>query len=184
MKNTRVARRYAMALMAAATDEQTIDRTGADLDLIGQILRDSREFRMLVASPVISAEKKAEVFRALLGPHVTATTLAFVQLMTAKGRAALLHDVVEQFRVLRDEHLGIVSVDVKSAVEISPVQQQDLTSRMERYTQKKVRVRFSLDTQIKGGLVVRIGDTVLDASLRRQLELLRTRLSAGGPLTN
>lgn len=184
MTNHRVARRYAMGLMAAAEDEQTVERTSVDLDLIAQVLRDSREFRMLIASPVVSGQKKAEVFRSLLGPHVAPTTLAFVQLMAAKSREALLPDVVEQFRALRDERLGIVTVEVKSAVEITQTQQQDLASRLEQYTRKKVRVRFSLDKQIKGGLVVKIGDTVLDASLRRQLELLRSHLSAGGPLTN
>jgi F-type H+-transporting ATPase subunit delta len=184
MKNVRVARRYARGLMAAAVEEQTLERTGVDLELVGQVLRDSREFRMLVASPVVSSTKKLEVFQSLLGRHLAPTTLAFVRMMTEKNREGLLSDVVEQFRILRDERLGIVAVQVTSAVEVAQAQKDQLSALLQQYTGKKVWVRFAIDTQIKGGLVVRIADTVLDTSLRRQLELLRGRLAAGGPLTN
>jgi F-type H+-transporting ATPase subunit delta len=184
MKNVRVARRYAMGLMAAVVEEQSVERTGADLELIGRALRDSREFRVLVASPVVSTQKKAELFRSILGPHVAATTLAFVGLMTHKNREALLPDVVEQFRVLRNERMGIVVADVTSSVEMTQTQKDGISAHLHRYTGKKVSIRFSIDARIRGGLVVRIADTVLDASLRRQLELLRGRLATGGPLNN
>ncbi|MFN0159551.1 MAG: ATP synthase F1 subunit delta [Bacteroidota bacterium] len=184
MKNVRVARRYAMGFMASAEETKSVDRAAKDLELIGQILRDSREFRALIASPIVSPEKKRTVFRELLGPHIAKETLEFVFLMTHKNREALLADVVEQFAALRDELMGIVTADVKSAVEIAPPQEKDLIARLEQYTKKKVRVRFSLDKAMKGGLIVRIGDTVLDASLTRQLELLRKRLVEGSPLVN
>ncbi len=71
-----------------------------------------------------------------------------------------------------------------SAIEFTPSQRKDLADELERYTRKKVRVRIAVDKAIKGGLVVRIGDTVLDASVRRQLEILRERFLSGGPLTN
>ena len=80
--------------------------------------------------------------------------------------------------------MGIVSIDVTSAVEFTPSQEKDLNNELERYTKKKVRVRLTVDRAIKAGLVVRIGDTVLDASMRRQLELLKARFLEGGPSTN
>lgn len=184
MKNVRVARRYAMGLMAAAVEEHSVERTAADLELIGRALRDSREFRLLVASPVVSTQKKAEVFRSILGPHVAATTLAFVGLMTQKNREGLLPDVVEQFGLLRDERMGVVVADVTSAEELTQAQKDGIAARLHQYTGKTVSIRFAIDARIKGGLIARIGDTVLDASLRRQLELLRGRLATGGPLNN
>ncbi len=184
MKNVRVARRYAMGLMAAAIEERSVERTGTDLDLIGQVLHDSREFRMMVASPVVSAAKKTEVFRSLFGRHVAPTTMDFVRLLAEKNREALLPDVVEQFRILRDERMGIVGAEVTSAVEITPPEKEEILLRLQRYTGRNVWIRYAVDTRIRGGLVVRIADTVLDASLRRQLELLRGRLAAGGSLTN
>ncbi len=173
-----------MGLMAAAEENKSIDATAKDLDLIGQVLRDSREFKLLVDSPIVSPQKKTQVFKELFGPRIGQGTLNFVYLMTAKNREALLPDVVEQFNLLRDERLGIVTVEVRTAVEMTQPQEQDLAARLEQYTKKKVRIRFSLDKAIKGGLVVRIDDTVLDASLRRQLEMLRERLVSGSPLAN
>lgn len=184
MKNVRVARRYAKGLLSVAEEQKVVEQTVKDLDLIAQIHRDSREFRMLVASPVVSAQKKAQIFKDLLGPHISKPTMLFVSLMTAKNREALLPDVVEEFHALRDEMMGLVTVEVTSAVEFTPTQEVSLKSQLESYTQKKVRVKFSLDNAIKGGLVVKIGDTVLDASVRRQLELLRERLVLGSPLAN
>jgi F-type H+-transporting ATPase subunit delta len=179
MKNVRVARRYAKALMGLAEELNKVDDTLRDLDLIRGILRGSREFRLLVANPVVSVPKKLAIFEELLAGRVGSETLIFVNLLVSKHREALLLDVIEQFDVLRDEKFGIANVDVKSAIEFSPVQEKNLQGELERYTGKKVRVHFSLDEGIKGGLVVQVGDTVLDASIRHQLELLRARFVAG-----
>ena len=184
MRNVRVARRYAQALMIAAQEMNTVDTTAQDLQTIGSMLRGSRELRTLVASPVVSVKKKTGVFNALFSPYVKLMTLEFLNLLVAKNREALLADLIEQFNALHDEKLGIVTVEVKAAVELTPPQEKSLQSQLEQYTQKKVRVRFALDKQIKGGLVVKIGDTVLDASIRRQLERLKERFVAGDALSN
>jgi F-type H+-transporting ATPase subunit delta len=88
-----------------------------------------------------------------------------------------------QYHALRDERYGIVNVDVAGAIEITPQQQQRLAEQLERYTRKKVRLRFSIDKALQGGLRVKIGDTVLDATIKHQLELLREKL-AHGQLSN
>ena len=106
----------------------------------------------------------------------------FIDLVIAKQREQHLPEIVEQFGILRDGKMGIVSIDVTSAVEFTPSQHTDLASELERYTKKKVRIRVTVDRAIRAGLVVRIGDTVLDASMRRQLELLKARFLEGGPI--
>ena len=110
--------------------------------------------------------------------------MKFIDLVVAKQREKHLPEIIEQFSLLRDEKMGIVSIDVTSAVEFTPSQEKDLGRELERYTKKKVRVRITVDRAIRAGLVVRIGDTVLDASMRRQLELLKARFLEGGPSTN
>lgn len=184
MRNLRVARRYAVALMSAAESAHALDRVAADGDAIAGTLRGSRELRLLLASPIVSPVKKRAVLHELFGKSAGPLMLAFLDLMTAKSREAHLADIIEQFGVLRDEKLGIVSVDVTSAAALRPADAAGLTQALERYTRKKVRVRVTLDKALKGGLVVRIGDTVLDASIRRQLEILRERFRSGGPLSN
>jgi len=75
MKNVRVARRYAMALMTAATEQKNIDGTAGDLDMLGNLLRGSREFRLLIASPIVSPAKKKAVFKELLEKRIGGETL-------------------------------------------------------------------------------------------------------------
>ena len=184
MKNVRVARRYAGALMEAAEAANAVEATAADLETIAAVLRGSRELRLLTVSPVVRPAKKAEVFRAVFASRVGRGTMDFVDLVIAKQREAHLAEIAEQFGLLRDEKMGIVNVDVTSALEITPAQQKDIGTTMERATKKKVRIRLIVDRAIRAGLVVRIGDTVLDASVRRQLELLKARFLEGGPSTN
>jgi F-type H+-transporting ATPase subunit delta len=184
MKNLRVARRYAGALMDIAEAGKNIDGTAGDLETIASALRESRELRLLTRSPVVSPAGKAGVFRAIFAGRIGDATMKFIDLVVAKQREQHLPEIIEQFFLLRDEKMGIVNVNVTSAVEFTPSQEKDLNNELERYTKKKVRVRITVDRAIKAGLVVRIGDTVLDASMRRQLELLKARFLEGGPSTN
>ena len=182
MRNTRVARRYALALMSAAEDTGTLETTTADLVLLDGITRSSREFRLFLTSPVVSVNRKTAVARELLAARTGVVTLTFVELLIRKQREPLLPDIIEQYAVLRDQRLGIVNVDITSATELTAQQQHTLRTELERFTQKTVRLRLAVDGTIKGGLVVRIGDTVYDASLTRQLERLRECFVRGASL--
>ena len=184
MKNTRVSLRYAGALMTAAEEGKTIDGIGKDLDTLARVLNASPDLRRMLASPVVPPDKKIAVFRELFRGNLGNGTMEFLEFLVTKNREAHLAGIIEEFRALRDEKLGIVSVDVTSAVEFTPSQEKDLQNELERYTRKKVRVRIAVDAAIKGGLVVRVGDTVLDASIRRQLEILRERFITDRPLSN
>ena len=179
MKNIRVARRYASALLIAAKGEEAVDVVARDLDRVGGVIETSREFQLLLASPVVSPEKKVAVVEELFGRRVGKETMAFIGLLVQKGREELLSDVVEQFRALLDEMRGIVAVEVTSALELSREQERGLRKQLEQYTGKQVRIHPRLDTSIRGGVVMRIGDTVIDGSITHQLVLLRERMAEG-----
>jgi F-type H+-transporting ATPase subunit delta len=108
----------------------------------------------------------------------------YLSAIIEKRRESVLAEMLEQYFLLRDEQLGIVSVDVRTAVKFSAEQEKSLIRQLESYTQKKVRVSFSLDKILKGGFVAKVGDTTLDGSIRRQLELLRSRLKDGSVSKN
>ena len=182
MKNTRVARRYAQALMMSADSVKAVDAYANDLEIIKKTLAGSRELRLFISRPIVSDEKKMKILRELFASTVSKATISFVELLVEKKREEHLLEVIEQYFVLRDAKYGIVNVDVSSAVEITSQQEKGLSAKLERYTKKKVRVRFALDTTLKGGLVVRIGDTVLDSSIKRQLELMREQFIEGHAL--
>ncbi len=179
MKSARVARRYAQALLAIAEEQKVLDRVAADLTAIRGTLNLSRGLRLLLSSPVVREGKKKAVFQDLWGATVDRTTLAFLFLLTHKQRESVLPEVIEEYLALRDQKLGVVGADVRTAVPMSEPQTKDLGERLTRSTGKKIRLRAAVEPALKGGLVVRIGDTVVDASVRRQLERLRELFLAG-----
>ena len=184
MAATRIARRYAVALMDVAEEVGAVERVAADLEGIGGTLRNARDLRLLLASPVVTAEKKKAVLDALFGARIARPTSLFLALLVQKRREQHLAEIASQFSALRDEKQGVVTADVTAAVDLSPGQQQELGRRLERATSKRVRLRLRRDPAIGGGILVQIGDTVFDASVRHQLKVLRGRLLAGESPTN
>jgi F-type H+-transporting ATPase subunit delta len=165
--------------MKAAEELDRVQAVASDLDSIGKLLKDSREFRLLVASPVVSKAKKTTVFRELFSSRIGKEVMSFLLLLIRKGREGELSEIVAQFHILLNERMGIVDVQVTSAVELTNEQQKFLNRQLEHYTKKKVRMSVGLDQTLKGGLLIQIGDKVLDATIRHQLEMLRGRFAGG-----
>jgi F-type H+-transporting ATPase subunit delta len=177
MTNLRIANRYAEALITTAEELHILKNVSDDLTVIQHIIKESHEFQRFLKSPVIKKEKKQEVFKATFGSSVQQLTFHFLILLIEKGREDALPSVIEAFFRLQDEMLGMVHVDVKTAVELSQQQTEQLKQRFEEYSKKKVQIDKSLDKQLIGGFIARIGDTVFDGSVKQQLELLRKRFA-------
>lgn len=163
--------------MELADEQKQLNRVAEDFEVLQRAIDESREFIAFLKSPVIKKEKKKEVIAVLFRTRVSKITMSFLDLLVEKSREDALKQIVEQFFALRDSKLGIVNVDVRAAAEFSKDQHQAIEQRFATMTKKKVRVSFSLDKQLKGGFIARIGDTVYDGSIRRQLELLRERFA-------
>ena len=176
----RVARRYADAASELAEEQHQSEQLAKDLDLVGSWLKGSRELQAFLKSPVIPREKKLTVMSEIFRSRVSPFTFNFLTLLLEKGREDVLGDIVQEYLRLRDERLGIVTLDVHTATELTTEQQGVIVKRFESITKKKIRVSFSVEKELKGGIVARVGDTVYDGSIRRQLELLRERFAEAG----
>jgi len=177
MSNLRTTNRYAEALMTTAEELHILKDVSDDLTVIRRSINESHEFQLFLKSPVIKKQKKQQVFEATFGKAVQPLTLKFLSLLAEKGREDFLLNIIEAFFHLQDETLGIVSVHVKAAAELSAQQTAQLEQRFETYSKKKVRIDVSLDSQIIGGFIARVGDTMFDGSVKHQLELLRKRFT-------
>ncbi len=177
MANLRIANRYAEALLTTAEELHILKNVSDDLTIIQHIIEDSHEFRRFLKSPVIKKDKKQEAFKAAFESTVQQLTLQFLSMLIEKGREDALPNIVESFFRLQDEILGIVHVNIKTAAGLSQQQTAQLKQRFEAYSQKKVLIDQSLDKQLIGGFIARIGDTVFDGSVKQQLELLRKRFA-------
>jgi F-type H+-transporting ATPase subunit delta len=175
MSNLRTANRYAEALMTTAKELQVLTHVSDDFVVLQRIINESHEFQLFLKSPVLKKEKKQQVFETTFGKVIQPLTIKFLSLLVEKGREDILFSIIEAFFRLQDEMLGIVNVHVLAAAELSEQQTAQLEQRFEAYSKKKVRIDVSLDPKLIGGFIARIGDTVFDGSVKRQLELLRKR---------
>lgn len=179
MADTRAARRYALALIGLAEEQKVLNLVAEDFDSLERLLRDSREFALFLTSPVVSMQKKKEILSTILRGKVSELTRHFVLLLTSKDREKLLGETIQQFNQLRDERLGILNVTTRTAVKFTGEEERRLIQQIERATRKKVRLNYILDPSLRGGFVVQHDDTVWDASVQHQLELLRRRFVEG-----
>lgn len=179
MRDTRAATRYAAALLGVAVERGEIDAVDADILSLEKMIGGTPDFALFLKSPVINKERKKKALTAVCEGRIGKTTFTFVMLLAAKGREDLLPAIIGRFRKLRDEHLGILDVTARSASKFTPDQGKRLSERLETVTGKKVRIHFEEDRALIGGFTIQYEDTVWDASVRRQMELLRERLIEG-----
>ena len=169
------AKRYAQAAFELARDRGELDAWERDLGSLGDALR-LPEALAFVASRRVSAEAKLEFLRRAAGePAPLVGNL--VRLLAAKGRLALLPQIVEHFQALLDEHRGIAHARVLTAVAMSDEERAALARRLSELTDKQVLVEAYEAPEILGGLVARIGDRLIDGSTRSKLLALKRQLA-------
>ena len=179
MSDILVAKRYAQALHDAAEAVGQLDDVDADVELIRASLESSRELVLLFESPVVSRERKARVVKVLFEDRLSSTTLGFLDLLVQKRRENIFPQMVLAYRRLRDDQMGIVGVTIRSAQPVSDDERNRIARALESWTGGKISVQADHDAALIGGLLVRIGDTVYDGSVRNKLEHLREQFAAG-----
>jgi F-type H+-transporting ATPase subunit delta len=173
-----VSSRYARALVEVVL-EQRIEAGVArqQLNEIAEAVRESVELRRVWESPAISAEQKRRVLDAIAGQIGAFQAVRnFVAVVIDHRRVPMLDDIVRQFGVELDAQLGFVEAKISSARELSADEKRGLESQVERMTGKKVRSQYTSDPTLLGGVVVRVGSTIYDGSVRGQLEKMKQEL--------
>jgi F-type H+-transporting ATPase subunit delta len=184
MRASPVARRYAAALIEEAVATETLSRIDGDMTLVRESLLDARELERFFRSPIVSRSKKVAVLDRLFAPRVSELTLRFLNLLVEKGREGLISEVASAYREVRDEQENIVEAHTRIAIPLTADEEKALQETLERRTGKQIRLLMEEDRDLIGGLVVRIGDTVLDGSIRHKLEALKAQLEEGSFLSN
>jgi len=179
MKNTRIARRYAQALLGSAKEEKVLEAVLKDAGLLRDYVAKSRELRSFLRSPVIKSGAKVAVLRSIFEQSITPLTMNFLLLLLDKNREEVLPEIIDELFRLHDEQQGIVTLELKAATDLSQDTRSAIAQRFEKILGKTIRVSFSIDATLRGGVFARMGDTVYDGSVKRQLELLREQFARG-----
>lgn len=170
-----VTSRYAAALMQLADEKELVAQISDDIDLVFNTLSGSKDLRSVLKSPVIKEQQKVDILTEVFGTKISKDSLNFLTFVVNKNREDLLYPIVKHFLELRDKKLGLINVQVTSAVDFTTDQIEKLKTKIEAITRKTARFSFKLDEDVIGGFLIRIDDTIFDASVRRQLELLKNK---------
>jgi F-type H+-transporting ATPase subunit delta len=175
---TPASRRYAEAAFELAVRDDAVDAWGTDLATAAQLVGDARVARV-VDDPSRPLVQRREILDRLLGKRIKRGARRLVALLAERGRLDLLPNIATDYNELLKRQRGIVTAIVTSAAPLTREETQALEKRLREMTGATVELEPRIDEALIGGLTVRIGDKLLDASVRGRLERLRDQLIAG-----
>jgi F-type H+-transporting ATPase subunit delta len=169
-KEMAIARVYAQAILEL-TPADARDSLLEELDGLVAVVRAQPEFAGFLASPMVDQEARRSVIEKALQGVISDLLLDSLQIMNRKSRLPLLPAVAEAYRQEYDRARGVVAVRVRTAVGLDDAQRNELTARLKEVTKKTPAIEEIVDPSIVGGMIVQIGDLLLDGSVARQLEV-------------
>ena len=171
------ARRYAEAAFQIGRGDKKLDAWERDLARIGELLQDA-ELRRIVEHPVVPFSEKEKLLRRVTGDGITPEAVELVLLMVRRGRPRAIQAMIGHFGELLRRERGIVLAEIRTALPLDEAQRGSVEERLAQLTGEMVEMNEVVDESLIGGIAVRIGDRLYDATVRSRLERLRARLTS------
>ena len=172
---TTAARPYANAVYDTASESNSLDSWGDALTNLATVVSDTQMSKLL-ESPDLGRTEKGELLIKVLGDNLTDKQQNLVKLMAENSRLKLMPDVLEQFEVARAKAENKIEAEISSAFELSTEQVSELVNTLKNKLGSDVTVTTSIDASLIGGVVIKAGDTIIDASMKSQLDSLALSL--------
>ncbi|MEK0182162.1 MAG: F0F1 ATP synthase subunit delta [Oscillatoriales cyanobacterium] len=177
--NTQVLQPYASALMSLAKSNNLSEQFGNDIRSLLSMLESSEELRQFLANPLVKPDAKKAVIQQITGEEINPLMRSFLSLLVDKGRILFLEGIGKQYLTQLRELNQTVLAEVTSAVPLSEAQQQTVSEKVQAMTgARQVEIETKIDADLIGGVVIKVGSQVIDASLRGQLRRLGIRLAS------
>jgi len=171
-----IAEVYARALFEAAKDDGVLDRVHDELGQFADALDKDRNLQVFLFSPYFSSEEKKDGIRRIVS-DADERLLNFLELLAERHRMPALFRIRRIFQDLWAEENKLLPVTVTSATELDTGLVEDIGKRIEEQTGRRVELSSNVDPDVLGGLMVRVGNMVLDATVRNRLEQLRKQVA-------
>ncbi len=180
-----VAGRYAAALYDIASEEKVlpkykgmVDTVEDELKAVSEIIKENTDLQKLLYHPQITPAAKKELLDQLFKGKISVITNNFLALLVDRRRETYFESIVEEYVSLANAGRNIVASSVSSAVELSDKEKGELNQILVKLTGQKIKTAYVVDPSLIGGIVVRIGDKIIDGSIKTRLAALKERLKA------
>lgn len=177
MSVTRIASRYAKSLIELAQEKGKLEEVNADIATFTNALK-NRDFELLVKSPIIQAEKKRDIFKAIFGGKIEEITAAFFDIVIRKGRESVLGDMTKAFNSQYRASKQITTAKVTTAGAMSAAQLDSIKAQLKGMDMinGQVELETAIDADLIGGFVLEIEDRLYDASVKNKLAQLKKEI--------
>lgn len=176
MVNPRIAARYAKSVLDLSIEQHSLEATLQDMQQIAQVCDSSREFRTMLNSPVIHADKKQAVIAAVFGNQMNALTKAFVALLVNKGREGTLPEIAAEFINQYKKMKHISTVKLTTAAPVDDQVKEAIRARVAAgMPGQQVEMHVSIDPSLIGGFTLEMDNKLIDASVRRDLNDIKKK---------
>ena len=171
-----VGRRYAQALFEIATEKKALDAMEEELKGVLAAIEGERDIQKILCHPQITAAEKQEVLKKIFEGRISETVQIFLYLLVDNHRETYLGEIVAEFINMANAARNMVEAEVISVQELSEAHKKELAQVLNRLAGKEVSPEYKVDSSLLGGMVVRIGDKVIDGSVRNKLKTLKQHL--------
>ena len=177
MSNYRVSYRYAKSLLLLSEEKKILNIISGDGELIYNTIFNSKELRSVLKSPVVKLNIKKSLLNKIFDNKISQEARSFLDFVIEKNREDILLEIFKEFLLMVDKENNVLNTKVVSAVALNDVTKHSISDCFETRTGKSIKVNYSLDPELIGGFIIKIEDTVYDASIKNQLQLLRKKFS-------
>ncbi len=171
-----LAEKYARAIFELATEEGLVDTIGRDLRMVSDTIGEQKDLSVFFRHPLVQRTAKKEVVEKIFGKEIHALAARFLQYLIDKRRETILDEIADVYIKLTYEVKNITEAEVVSAMPLTAEQEKKLAEALARRTGKTILLKKRIDKSLLGGMGVRIGDQLLDGSVKRQLSELKSAL--------
>jgi len=180
LRGSKVTKRYAKALLGLGQEDGRFEEYGKDLKDFTEFCSNNEEFRNVIANQVFPVEdRKAILKTVMVKSHFSDTVKHFLSLLLDKNRIGAIEEITRHYERLTDEISNIARAEIITAKPLKEEAQKKLVNALEDLTSKTIRAELSEDSGLIGGMIVKIGDLVLNGSVKAQLEGLKESLKRG-----
>jgi len=180
LKKLAISRRYARALLIIAKEDGQAETYRQELDGFSGLLKKEKELERAIANPLYDTASRRKVLEKTLEKLNLSTVItSFLLLLFEKGRIGFLNDINAYYQKLADELKGLARADLVSATELSTESVEKIRKSLSKMTGKEIMLNITQDPSLIGGVVTKIGDLVLDGSIKTQLSNMKESLKRG-----
>jgi len=179
MRDSTIARNYAETLLVLATRAEDLRGWGKMLTDVASAMRENPSLKLFLESPRVSAAQKSAVIGKAFTDRMPRLMLRFIQTLVMHRRQMLIPEIATEYLNLVDEAEGRIHARVTVAKETDEADRDAIANHLSRMFGKQVVPHLTVDPSIMGGVVVHVGDTVLDGSVKKRLASLRRKMLTG-----